>query len=178
MPFGIRFTSCKKLSIGGSVSTTQALLRTIDPNYLESLEQLNLTVCDAEEEPLNPEKPALLLTVLHFIDQVKSVKLSTVRINFNKVYLAHLLTAFSPSQMLSDLTEQAAQAATRSVVFSKVSKLVQISTKSLILPMQFLDDLDLKSSAFLTKHYIVSHKTRTDSSPDTNCVHYLIKKRK
>ena len=47
---GIRFTSCKKLSIAGNIQTTQAILRTIDPAYLQSLEQFNLTVSDAEEE--------------------------------------------------------------------------------------------------------------------------------
>ena len=43
--------------------------------------------------------------------------------------------------------------------------------------MQFLDDLDLKSSIFLNKHYVVSHKTRTDSTKDSNCMNYFIKKR-
>ena len=125
---------------------------------------------DAEEEAA-PDKPSHLLTVLRYIEQIKSDQLTTVRINFNKMHLAHIITAFSPYQMLSsdDSSE-----ATSNVVFSKVSKLVQMSTRNLVLPMQFLDDLDLKSNAFLSKHYVVSHKTRADARPDSNYVHYLI----
>ena len=175
IPLGIRFPNCKKLSISGNVQSTQGILRTIDPAHLEVLEHLNLTVSDAEEE-LTPEKPSHMLTVLRFIEQIKSVQLTTVRINFSKVHLGHIITAFSPSQMLSSSDESSA--ATSNVVFNKVSKLVQISTKSLILPMQFIDDLDLTSSAFLSKHYSVSHQTRANAKPDSNYVHYLIQKRK
>ena len=97
VPLGLRFTGCRKLTIGGTIASTQAILRTIDPTYLECLEHLKLTVTDAEEENFSSEKISHLLLILHFIEQVSSERLKTVRICFNKVYLAHLLTAFSPS---------------------------------------------------------------------------------
>ena len=122
IPLGLRFTGCRRLSIVGTIASTQTILRTIDPVYLISLEQFNLTVTDAEEENFSSEKPSHLLLVLNFIEQVSSIRLKSVRIGFNKVYLAHLLTAFSPSGVL--ITEQSDPAiATQNVVFSKASQL-------------------------------------------------------
>ena len=103
-----------------------------------------------------------------------SSSIKTVRISFNKVHLGDIITAFSPSKLLSELSE--GESAICSVIFNKVSRLVQIDTKLLILPMKFLDDLDLKKSAFLTKNYFVNHKTQLKNDGST-CVHYLIKKR-
>lgn len=54
------------------------------------------------------------------------------------------------------------------------------------MPMDYLDDLNLKSCTFLSTHYEVSHETRTAKASATttgkrgkdDClVHYLIKKR-
>ena len=56
IPLGLRFTGCRKLTIGGTIASTQAILRTIDPTYLECLEHLKLTVTDAEEENFSSEK--------------------------------------------------------------------------------------------------------------------------
>ena len=43
----------------------------------------------------------------------------------------------------------------------------------MVLPMRFLDDLNLTKCAYLTKHYSVKHRTQTDNG----YVHYEIKRR-
>ena len=65
------------------------------------------------------------------------------------------------------------------MTFSKVSKLVQISTQSLVMPMQFFDDLNLTSCAFMSKNYQVTHETKTGVDDVNNdCqLQYLIKLR-
>jgi len=161
--------------MAGSLQGTTAMTQCVDPAFLESLESLNISVTDAEEEARDENQmPSHLLTLLRFLEQVSSTKVKTVRIHFNCVHLAHIISAFSPAKMLTDLAS--GESETSSVVFNKVSTLVQINTKVLVLPMQFLDDLNLTTSAFLTKHYRVSHNIKSKSSPD-HCVHYLIKKR-
>ena len=176
MGLALHFPACKKLKVVGNVQTTLAILRVIDPANLKSLQHFNITVYNAEEEAVeNGEKSSHLLYVLYFIEQIASTDLQTVRINFNKIHLSNILTAFSPTKLLSDLTED--EHATQYIVFNKVSRLVTISAKTMVLSMQFLDDLDLTSSAFLTKHYVVSHTTRSDNLPSPSYMQYLIKKR-
>ena len=89
--------------------------------------------------------------------------------------MANIITAFSPQKLLSDLLID--EDPTSSVVFNKVSQLVHINAKSMILPMKFLDDLNLSSSVLLTKNYEVSHKMNAQRISEGNYVHYTFKKR-
>lgn len=144
IPQGLRFPSCRKLTIVGTLLGTQGIIQCIDPAYLTSLETLIISVPDAEEEITEAsdrlERPPHLLTLLRFLEQIPSPSISTVRIGFNKVHLTDIITAFSPKKLPSELGDS--ESALSSIIFNKVSKLVQFDTKLLILPMKFLDDLD------------------------------------
>lgn len=158
IPNGLRFSNCTKLAISGTVNSTSALLRQIDPLNLEKLVSFTLDVADAEEEGVAAhigDKPSHLLMALKFVDSVASSDLTTVRINFNSLHLAHVISAFSSARTI--LTDEDETDLANSNVFSKVGKLVAITTDQMSVPMQFLNDLDLTSSAFLTKHYKVTH---------------------
>ena len=87
-----------------------------------------------------------LLVILEFIRALSTTSLQTVRINFNRVYLEHLLTAMASSAASLGGEEINID----EIVVCKAMRLCQISTKHLVMPMKFLDDLDLKQSAFLT----------------------------
>ena len=122
------------------------MLHCFDPAYLGSLETLNFEVTDAEEETgqmvdSSPDRQSHLLTLLRWFDKVPSESIRTVRITFNKVYLPDIISALSPTRLLTDLS--VCEAETSSVILTKASKLVQIDTKVLVLPIKFLDDLDL-----------------------------------
>jgi hypothetical protein len=165
---GLRFNNCKKLSISGTVNSTGSLLRLIDELCLEKLETFSINVSDAEEEGVaaNGDKPSHLLLVLKFIENIASSHLNTVRIKFNSLHLAHLIQAFSSAKPI--LTDEDEADLTSKNVFSKVGRLFSITCTSLTVPMQFMDDLNLTSSAFLSKHYLVTHKIKPTSSKDQN----------
>ena len=155
------------------------MLRQIDPLHLEKLVSFRLDVADAEEDGVAAhigDKPSHLLMALKFVDSVASSDLTTVRINFNSLHLAHVISAFSSARTI--LTDEDETDLANSNVFSKVGRLVAITTDQMSVPMQFLNDLDLTSSAFLTKHYKVTHTLSSKNENQGNFyVHYLIKKR-
>jgi len=170
---GLRFPKCIKLTVTGSVLTTAAILKTIDPEHLKALKHLILSVADAEEEnaAMQGERVSShLQSVLAWLTRVGSLDLTTVRINFVRVHLAHIISAFSAPQGAQD-----GAAGLGEFVFSKARRLFQIQTKLLVMPMQFLDDLDLTSCAFLARHFEVTHSLSVKKG--NKQVHYLVKRR-
>ena len=102
---------------------------------------------------------------MDWIKLVASDKLETVRLNFHRVYLTHILSTFSSREELSaiEAADDKKPQNNSSVVFHKASRLFHVSAREMILPMKFADDLDLQGFTSLSNHYHVSHKTKTDS---------------
>lgn len=156
---GLRFPNCTKLLVSGLMATIESVLKKIDPVHLVSLQKLNISVHDAEQDSsVDGSEPSHLLTIIDFIRSVSSTRLHTVRINFKRIHLAHLIQALASTRPIFD--PDAALDLDADIVVCKAQRLFAITTKHLVLPMQFLDDLDLTSSKFLTKHFMVSHTTK------------------
>jgi len=86
-----------------------------------------MTVIDAEEDPIAtpPEgsKVSHLLLILDWLKKVESPALEVVRINFNRVYLEHIITTIGSAGKGGE------------VAFCKAKRLFQISMKHLVMPM-------------------------------------------
>ncbi len=88
-----------------------------------------------------------------------------VKLNFTRLQFEDIRLCFgSTNEQLS--------------AFDKVKKRVLISTDVLILPIQFLDDLDFKTNTEITNAYQVSHETGSSGKISKTFVQYNFRRRR